>query len=150
MSLFKNEILNYYNLIQYKNDFLLLHCSRNSLVYAPFDAEIKKTDDGCILHNREFDLYISHIDYTYQNNKVKAGEIIGKPVIGKIFNNSMIAYIGIKICKDNEMQEPTQYLKRIDKTLEHKEYIQENVVKKDEVEITKPQTVRRKSNKKKK
>ena len=144
MSLFKNEILNYYNLIQYKNDFLLLHCSRNSLVYAPFDAEIKKTDDGCILHNREFDLYISHIDYTYKNNKIKAGEIIGKPIVGKVSNNSMIAYIEIKICKDNEMQEPTQYLKRID-TLEYR-----NVVKEDEVEITKPQTVRRKSNKKKK
>lgn len=144
MSLFKNEILNYYNLIQYKNDFLLLHCSRNSLVYAPFDAEIKRTDDGCILHNREFDLYISHIDYTYKDNKVKAGEIIGKPIVGKA-NNSMIAYIGIKICKDNEMQEPTQYLKRIDKTLEYR-----NVVKEDEAEITKPQTVKRKSNKKKK
>jgi hypothetical protein len=143
MSLFKSEILNYYNLIQYKNDFLLLHCSKNSLVYAPFDAEIKKTDDGCILHNREFDLYISHIDYTYKDNKVKAGEIIGKPIMGKI-SNSMIAYIGIKICKDNEMQEPTQYLKRIDKTLEH------NVAKEDEVETTKPQTVRRKSNRKRK
>lgn len=144
MSLFKNEILDYYNLIQYKNDFLLLHCSKNSLVYAPFDAEIKKTDDGCILHNREFDLYISHIDYIYKDNKVKAGEIIGKPIVGKI-SNSMIAYIGIKICKDNEMQEPTQYLKRMDKTLEHKD-----VVKEDEVETTKPQTVRRKSNRKRK
>jgi len=144
MSLFKNEILNCYNLIQYKNDFLLLHCSRNSLVYAPFDAEIRKTDDGCILHNREFDLYISHIDYTYKDNKVKAGEIIGKPIMGKI-SNSMIAYIGIKICKDNEMQKPIQYLKRIDKTLEYKD-----VVKEDEVEIIKPQTVKRKSNKKKK
>lgn len=144
MSLFKSEILNYYNLIQYKNDFLLLHCSKNSLVYAPFDAEIKKTDDGCILHNREFDLYISHIDYTYKDNKVKAGEIIGKPIMGKI-SNLMIAYIGIKICKDNEMQEPTQYLKRIDKTLGHKD-----VVKEDEVETTKPQTVRRKSNRKRK
>ena len=149
MSLFKTEILNYYNLIQYKNDFLLLHCSKNSLVYAPFDAEIKKADDGCILHNREFDLYISHIDYTYKDNKVKAGEIIGKPIMGKI-SNSMIAYIGVKICKDNEMQEPTQYLKRIDKTLEHKEYTQKNVVKEDESEITKPQTVRRKSNRKRK
>lgn len=145
MSLFKTEILNYYNLIQYKNDFLLLHCSKNSLVYAPFDAEIKKTDDGCILHNREFDLYISHIDYTYKDNKVKAGEIIGKPIMGKISNNSMIAYIGVKICKDNEMQEPTQYLKRIDKTLEHKEYTQKNVAKE-----TEPQTVRRKSNRKRK
>lgn len=144
MSLFKSEILNYYNLTQYKNDFLLLHCSKNSLVYAPFDAEIKKTDDGCILHNREFDLYISHIDYTYKDNKVKAGEIIGKPIMGKI-SNSMIAYIGVKICKDNEMQEPTQYLKRIDKTLEHKEYTQKNVAKE-----TEPQTVRRKSNRKRK
>ncbi len=144
MSLFKSEILNYYNLIQYKNDFLLLHCSKNSLVYAPFDAEIKKADDGCILHNREFDLYISHIDYTYKDNKVKAGEIIGKPIMGKI-SNSMIAYIGIKICKDNEMQESTQYLKRMDKTLEHKEYTQKNVAKE-----TEPQTVRRKSNRKRK
>ena len=145
MSLFKTEILNYYNLIQYKNDFLLLHCSKNSLVYAPFDAEIKKNDAGCILHKREFDVYISHIDYTYKDNKVKAGEIIGKPIMGKISNNSMIAYIGVKICKDNEMQEPTQYLKRIDKTLEHKEYTQKNVAKE-----TEPQTVRRKSNRKRK
>jgi hypothetical protein len=143
MSLFKNKLLNNYNLMEYKDDFLLLHCSKNSLVYAPFDAEIKKTDDGCILHNREFDLYISHIDYTYKDNKVKAGEIIGKPIVGKI-SNLMIAYIGIKVCKDNEMQEPTQYLKRIDKTLEH------NVAKEDEVETTKPQTVRRKSNRKRK
>ena len=47
MSLFKNKLLNNYNLMEYKDDFLLLHCSKNDFIYAPFDGKLEITDNGC-------------------------------------------------------------------------------------------------------
>ena len=142
MSLFKKRLLNNYNLIEYKDDFLLLHCSRNDLIYVPFDGKLKITDDGCILYNEDFELHLSHIQCTMHDD-VKAGDIMGLPIVGKI-NNRKIAYIGVKIYHKNKMQEPLVYLERRDKTMRNT---------KDNVEEVKAETksqTKRKSNKKKK
>ena len=142
MSLFKKRLLNNYNLIEYKDDFLLLHCSRNDLIYVPFDGKLKITDDGCILYNEDFELHLSHIQCTMHDD-VKAGDIMGLPIVGKI-NNRKIAYIGVKIYHKNKMQEPLVYLERRDKTMHDT---------KDEVEEVEKETksqTKRKSNKKKK
>lgn len=117
MSLFKNKLLNNYNLMEYKDDFLLLHCSKNDFIYAPFDGELKITDNGCVLHNEDYKLYLSHIQCTMHDD-VKAGDIIGLPMVGKI-NHRSIAYIGIKIYNKNEMQEPIIYLERRDKSVDN-------------------------------
>ena len=135
MSLFKKRLLNNYNLIKYKDDFLLLHCSRNDLIYVPFDGKLKNTDDGCILYNEDFELHLSHIQCTMHDD-VKAGDIMGLPIVGKI-DNRKIAYIGVKIYHKNEMQEPIIYL-------EHRDKFVNNI--KEEIK-SQP---KRKSNKKKK
>lgn len=135
MSLFKKRLLNNYNLIEYKDDFLLLHCSKNDFIYAPFDGKLKITDNGCVLHNGDFELHLSHIQCTMHDD-VKAGDIIGLPMVGKI-NYRNIAYIGIKIYNKNEMQEPIVYL-------EHRDKFVDNI--KEEIK-SQP---KRKSNKKKK
>ena len=135
MSLFKKRLLNNYNLIEYKDDFLLLHCSKNDFIYAPFDGKLKITDNGCVLHSGDYKLYLSHIQCTMHDD-VKAGDIIGLPMVGKI-NYRSIAYIGIKIYNKNEMQEPIVYL-------EHRDKFVDNI--KEEIK-SQP---KRKSNKKKK
>lgn len=142
MSLFKKRLLNNYNLIEYKDDFLLLHCSRNDLIYVPFDGKLKITDDGCILYNEDFELHLSHMQCTMHDD-VKAGDIMGLPIVGKI-DNRKIAYIGIKIYNKNEMQEPLIYLECRDKIISNTKDKVEEVEKE-----TKSQT-KRKSNKKKK
>ena len=135
MSLFKKRLLNNYNLIEYKDDFLLLHCSKNDLIYVPFDGKLKITDDGCILYNEDFELHLSHMQCTMHDD-VKAGDIMGLPLVGKI-DNRKIAYIGVKIYHKNEMQEPIIYL-------EHRDKFVNNI--KEEIK-SQP---KRKSNKKKK
>lgn len=142
MSLFTKPILKDYNILNYKDDFLLLHCSRNDLIYVPFDGKLKITDDGCILYNEDFELHLSHIQCTMHDD-VKAGDIMGLPIVGKI-DNRKIAYIGVKVYHKNKMQEPLIYLERRDKTVHNT---------KDKVEEAKAETksqTKRKSNKKKK
>lgn len=137
MSLFKSQILNCYNLMQYQDDFLLLHCSRNDMIHAPFDGKVEATEDGCILYNNDFKLYITHIDCDI-NQEVSAGQIIGVPKMGRVLGEKK-AYIGVKIYYKDELHDVTTYLYGIDKTIyEEKEEVQE---------VVKP---KRKSNKKKK
>ena len=61
------------------------------------------------------------------HDDVKAGDIIGLPMVGKI-NHRSIAYIGIKIYNKNEMQEPIIYLERRDKSAENLN-LKENQIK---------------------
>lgn len=138
MSLFKNKILDTYNILRYDGEYLILHCSRNDIIHVPFDGKLKITDDECILYNEDFELHLSHMQCTMHDN-VKAGDIMGLPIVGKI-DNRKIAYIGVKIYHKNKMQEPLVYLERRDKTMHNT---------KDKAEETKSQT-KRKSNKKKK
>lgn len=147
MSLFKSQILDSYNLMQYQNDFLLLHCSRNDKVCAPFDGEVEITEDGCILYNDDFKLYINHIECD-GNQKVSAGQTIGVPKMGKIVGENK-AYIGLKISCVDEPCDIMLYLNHKDKDMcmikrsaEIEEEINEEVQ-----ETPKP---KRKSNKKKK
>ena len=142
MSLFKNKILDTYNVLRYDGEYLILHCSRNDIIHVPFDGKLKITDDGCILYNEDFELHLSHMQCTMHDD-VKAGDIIGLPIVGKI-DNRKIAYIGVKIYHKNKMQEPLVYLERRDKTMCNM---------KDKVEEVKAETksqTKRKSNKKKK
>ena len=117
MSLFKKPILECYNLIRYTNDgFLLLHCSRNDVVRAPFDGRISITKDGCVLDNNEFQLYINHM-LCDKAEEVSAGDIIGTPKVERD-----MAYIGLQMVRDNNtLEEVTIYLNHLDKTLSPKE-----------------------------
>ncbi len=142
MSLFKNKILDTYNVLRYDGEYLILHCSRNDIIHVPFDGKLKITDDGCILYNEDFELHLSHMQCTIHDD-VKTGDIMGLPLVGKI-DNKKIAYIGVKIYHKNKMQEPLVYLEHRDKT------IRDTKNKVEEIQAeTKPQT-KRKSNKKKK
>lgn len=142
MGLFKSKILDMYNILCYDGEYLILHCSRNDIIHAPFDGKLKITDDGCILYNEDFELHLSHIQCTMHDN-VKAGDVMGLPIVGKI-DNRKIAYIGVKIYHKNEMQEPLVYLERRDKTMRNTKD------KVEEVEKEIKSQTKRKSNKKKK
>ena len=148
MFLFKKPILKNYNLMHYTADgFLLLHCSKNDVVYAPFDGKVEFIDGGCILYNNEFKLYISHIACE-KEQEVSAGDIIGTPKFEKDK-----AYIGLKIVKDNELQNIATYLDHLDKSLVSKKEIKvEEKVEVEEISkeitVTKPKT-RKKSKKNK-
>lgn len=152
MSLFKNRILDNYNLLQYKNDFLLLHCSRNNIIKAPFDGMVKPTEDGCILYNDYFKLHISHMQCD-ECKEVFAGQAIGTPKMGRILGENK-AYIGVKLTYMDSARDVSVYLsykdedvyimKEDDKTNETEE--EQN----EEVEIREISKPKRKSNKKKK
>lgn len=142
MTLFQKAIIDNYNIMNYKDDFLLLHCSRNDLIYAPFDGQIKATENGCVLHNEDFDLYISHIKYTYKNNEIESGDVLGIPTLGKV-NGNNIAYIGIKICYKNDIVNPIIYLEQRDKDIKEVKHI-------NDVDGDMKSQPKRKSNQKKK
>lgn len=142
MSLFKSQILNSYNLIQYQDDFLLLHCSRNDKVCAPFDGEVKATENGCVLYNDNFKLYINHMECD-GNQKVSAGQTIGIPKMGRILGENK-AYIGLKISCVDELCDIMLYLNRRDKDIRSTEIEEE--ISEEVQETPKP---KRKSNKKK-
>lgn len=139
MSLFKKSILSCYNLMHYtEKGFLLLHCSRNDVVYAPFSGIVEATEDGCILYNDKYKLYICHM-VCDKSQEVSAGDRIGTPILERD-----MAYIGIKLYKDDEYQNPTMYLDHMDKD-EVKE------VKQEVKETAEVQTkTKKKSNRKKK
>ena len=142
MSLFKKAILDYYIPMNYDDDFILLHCSRNDKVIAPFDGSLELTDNGCVLSNKHFKLHISHVECE-NNTDIKMGDVIGTPLIGKISGDD-IAYIGIKIHKDNKIQDAMLYLAFMDEDIIEAEVWQEI---KNTAEIQKKST--KKSKKKK-
>ena len=144
MSLFKNQILDNYNLMQYQNDFLLLHCSRNDTIRAPFSGQVEATEDGCVLYNDYFKLYISHMECD-ADQEVSAGQTIGVPKMGKISGESL-AYIGLKLFYMDELRDVSIYLHHRDEDIHITKKPNEETEKEVE-EISKP---KRKSNKKKK
>lgn len=145
MSLFKSQILNSYNLIQYQDDFLLLHCSRNDKVCAPFDGEVKATENGCVLYNDNFKLYINHMECD-GNQKVSAGQTIGIPKMGRILGENK-AYIGLKISCVDELCNIITYLNHKDKDVCMVKKLIEKEINEEMQETSKP---KRKSSKKKK
>jgi hypothetical protein len=95
MSSYVQSILSNYNILNYKEDFLLYHCSRNEIIRAPFEGEcIKINKDTCVISNDNVKLYIYHISDITEGH-VNVGDIIGYPIVS-LFKNDKIAYIGLK------------------------------------------------------
>ena len=143
MSLFKSQILDNYNLMQYQNDFLLLHCSRNDVICAPFSGKVEATEDGCVLYNDYFKLYIYHMECD-ADQEASAGQTIGVPKMGKISGENL-AYIGLKLFYMDKLRDVSIYLSCRDEDV--------HVTKKPnetEEEIKETSKSKRKSNKKKK
>lgn len=149
MALFKNLLIKH-NIYKYDSDYLILHCSREDFVKAPFDGEITKKGNDLILRTKEFKLYLSHIT-ALKDGAVKAGDVIGQPIVGSL-NGRKVAYIMVKLYMGNELQDIIKYLNFrdnvdiIEKVVEVKEAtakVEEAV--KDEVE---PKTTKKKSTKK--
>lgn len=138
--LFKYKILDYYNFLQYKDDYAILHCSRDSVVHAPFDGKVIKINDGVIIQNINCKLYINHIN-AFDLKTVKAGDIIGTPRIdSKIRDN--IAYIGVKLYIKDELAEIHLYLNCIsNENIEDTTEVKENIKKE-----TKPKKKRKPKN----
>lgn len=149
MSLFKSQILDGYNLIMYQGDFLLLHCSKNDRVRAPFSGKIETTEDGCVLYNNYFKLYISHIQCD-KDQEVSAGQTIGIPKMGRILGENK-AYIGVKLTYMDKVRDVSIYLSHRDEDIrvaKKPDEIEEEP--KEEVEVQEIPKPKRKSNKKKK
>ena len=149
MSLFKNQILDNYNLMQYQNDFLLLHCSRNDTIRAPFSGQVEATEDGCVLYNDYFKLYISHMQCN-EDQEVSAGQIIGTPKTGRILGENK-AYIGVKLTYMDKVRDVSIYLSHRDEDIhaaKKPNEIEEEL--KEEVELQETPKPQIKSNKKKK
>lgn len=149
MSLFKSQILDGYNLIMYQGDFLLLHCSKNDRVRAPFSGKVKATEDGCVLYNDYFKLYISHMQCD-EDQEVSAGQTIGTPKMGRILGENK-AYIGVKLIYMDKVRDVSIYLSHRDEdvyAVKKPDEIEEE--SKEEVEIQEAPKPKRKSNKKKK
>ncbi len=148
MSLFKKSLLDSYNLITYRDDYLILHCSRNGNVYAPFDGIIKYDNNKCTLINGDIELHINHINGNI-DGKVKAGDVIGQPIVGKehAVIGYPIAYIGVKIYNKNELQDIVTYLNKMDKQVNEKIVTKEKEVIEETKEV---QPMKKKSNNKKK
>lgn len=146
MSLFKSQILDGYNLIMYQGDFLLLHCSKNDRVRAPFGGKVEATEDGCILYNDYFKLYISHMQCN-EDQEVSAGQIIGTPKMGRILGENK-AYIGVKLIYIDKVRDVSVYLSHRDEDVHATKELSETTKEIEETQETpKP---KRKSNKKKK
>ena len=149
MSLFKSQILDGYNLIMYQSDFLLLHCSKNDRVRAPFSGKIEATEDGCVLYNNYFKLYISHIQCD-KDQEVSVGQTIGIPKMGRILGENK-AYIGVKLTYMDKVRDVSIYLSHRDEDIrvaKKPNEIEEEL--KEEVELQETPKPKRKSNKKKK
>jgi hypothetical protein len=111
MSLFKNLLISH-DIMKFEDDYLMLHCSREDFVKAPFDGELSIGNSSCILSNDDFKLYISNIAITEEQPKnVKAGHLIGKPMV-----QSDIAYILVKLYKNNNLEDIITYLNFKDNT----------------------------------
>lgn len=146
MALFKNLFITY-DIMKFENDYLILHCSREDFIKAPFDGEIKKGNTTCVLDNGIFQLYISHVNTLISNGQVKAGELIAKPMIdGKYGQN--IAYILVKLHKGNQLEDILKYLKFQDDTIEEPKKV-EKIEEVKEEEKPKTETPKKKSSRKK-
>lgn len=119
MSLFKYPILNTYNILYYKNDYLYLHCSRYDALYAPFDGEIIQKNNDYVLYNDNVELYFTHVKNVVLG-KVKAGDSIALPIVDNMFKYNT-ATVGIKIYKNKQLDDIVKHLnsvKNINKMVE--------------------------------
>lgn len=105
MSLFKKNILKQYNILGYEDNVLILHCSKNDFVKAPFDGKLDK--DGTLSHGNKH-LIIKNVKFS-TFGKVKAGDVIGVPRI-----KHDMAYIGLAIYDKNGNNDIIKYLERKD------------------------------------
>lgn len=147
MSLFKNLFISY-EIMKFEDDYLVLHCSREDFIKAPFSGNIIKGNTTCKLSNEDFDFYISHVNTIIENGEVNAGQIIGKPMVDNKYGQN-IAYILVKLNKGNQLEDILKYLKFQDNTIEEPKKVE--VVKeiKKEEKSPKAETPKKKSSKKK-
>lgn len=149
MALFKNLLIKY-DIYKYEGDYLILHCSREDFVKAPFNGEITKKGNDLILRTKEFKLYLSHIT-ALKEGKVKAGDIIGQPTVGSL-GGRKVAYIMVKLYMGNELQDIIKYLNFRDNVdiIEKVAEVKETTAKVEEVveDEVKPKTTKKKSTKK--
>lgn len=147
MALFKNLFISY-EIMKFEGDYLVLHCSREDFIKAPFSGNITKGNTTCKLSNEDFDFYISHVNTIIENGKVNAGQLIGKPMIDNKYGQN-IAYILVKLKKGNQLEDILKYLKFQDDTIEKPKKVE--VVKeiKKEEKSPKTETPKKKSSKKK-
>lgn len=111
MSLFKNNILKQYNILKYEDDMLFLQCSKNDVVKAPFAGKINNDKE---LVCGEYCLRFSNVNLTIKpNSKVKAGDVIGIPMV-KRFEGREITGIGVSIVKKKNLEDILVYLRRMD------------------------------------
>lgn len=142
MALFK-KILIKHNIYKYSDNYLILRCSKEDFVKAPFDGEITKRGNDLVLKTKEFKLYLSHI-ITLKDGKVKAGNIIGQPIIGSL-DGRKVAYIMVKLYMGNELQDIIKYLNFRDNVNIIEQVVEVKEITEDEV---KPKTTKKKSTKK--
>ena len=119
MSLFKYPMLNTYNILYYKNDYLYLHCSRYDALYAPVDGEIIQKNNDYVLYNDNVELYFTHVKNVVLG-KVKAGDSIALPIVDNMFKYNT-ATVGIKIYKNKQLDDIVKHLnsvKNINKMVE--------------------------------
>ena len=114
MSLFKTNIIKY-GAMKYVDEYLLLHCSREECVKAPFNGELTKINGGYILSKDDFKLYITHIEPIADTTNVFVGDAIGIPMIGNEFGVNR-AYASIKLYKNDNLEDVLKYIKYKDKT----------------------------------
>lgn len=107
MALFKNLLLTYV-INKFDKDYLVLHCSREDFVKAPFDGDITNKNGELILKKDKFELYVSHIT-PLKDGFVKAGEKIATPVVDSL-DGRKVAYIKVKLYKDKLPQDIIKYL----------------------------------------
>lgn len=135
MSLFKKNILKQYNILSYKDNKILLHCSRSDFVKAPFDGELKS--DGTFSKNKKI-LTISNMRLnTAMIGKVKAGTIIGTPILSH-YEGRELAYIGLTLTENGKLLDVLKYLRRqdIDEQLKPKK-IKNKAISMEDIDIEK-------------
>lgn len=107
MALFKSNIVDQYNIMNYEGDALLLHCSRDELIKAPCSGKLGK--NGVITYGNK-KIVFTHMNLIPESvGKVNEGDVIGIPLIE---NNK--AYIGLAIYNNGKKENVITYLHRKD------------------------------------
>lgn len=116
MSLFKKNILSQYNILNYKNEYLYLHCSKYDAVVAPFNGRLN-TDGELVSGNKV--LHFKNVKFDNLGAKVKAGDRIGTPIVSR-YDGQLIANIGLMLTEGDMVLNVLKYLQRKDKDEEPK------------------------------
>lgn len=110
MSLFKKNILKEYNVLNYVDGALNLHCSKNDMVIAPITGKAKIDGSTIILKSGNKEIKIMHVTPSIKSGDVKAGDEIGAPII-----QNGRATIRLSVVIDGKEVDALTYLKRQDK-----------------------------------